>query len=150
MTEHPTSPYPGPPGRAPEGGGPDAGGGATWIADDIVAKVAAAAAREVDGVEGLKGGGIRRGWVRASERRRGGASVRVEEGRVTVALRLVVRYGVSIPTVVEDVRARVVERVEFATGLSVARVDIGVVDVVHPEQAPPEDAPGVEASFGPV
>ncbi|WP_217920936.1 Asp23/Gls24 family envelope stress response protein [Miltoncostaea oceani] len=121
---------------------PAASGGETWIADAIVAKVAATAAREVDGVEDLRGGGVRRGWVRASERRRGGASVRIDAGTATIALRLVVRDGVAIPGVVESVRARVVERVEFATGMTVARVDIGVVDVVPP---PAEDAPA-EAS----
>ncbi len=121
---------------------PAASGGETWIADAIGAKVAATAAREVDGVEDLRGGGVRRGWVRASERRRGGASVRIDAGTATIALRLVVRDGVAIPGVVESVRARVVERVEFATGMTVARVDIGVVDVVPP---PAEDAPA-EAS----
>jgi uncharacterized alkaline shock family protein YloU len=49
------------------------------------------------------------------------------------------------------VRARVVERVEFATGLTVARVDIGVVDVVGPqEEEDLPDAPGAEASIGPI
>ena len=120
---------------------PAASGGETWIADAIVAKVAAAATREVDGVEDLRGGGVRRGWVRASERRRGGASVRIDAGTATIALRLVVRDGVAIPGVVESVRARVVERVEFATGMTVARVDIGVVDVVPPpSEAAPADA----------
>jgi len=162
MTEQPTSPYPGPGWPAPErggagreggpgaeGGGPAAEGGATWIADDIVSKVAAAAACEVDGVEGLRAAGIRRGWLRASERRGRGAAVRVADGRATIDLRLVVRHGVRIPAVVDEVRARVVERVELATGLTVARVDIGVVDVVSPEERRPEDAPGAEASAEP-
>ena len=48
----------------PAAGPPAAESGSTWIADQIVAKIAAAAAREVDGVEDLRGGGIRRGWVR--------------------------------------------------------------------------------------
>ncbi len=114
--------------------------GRTWIADGIVAKVAANAAREVDGVEGLRGGAPRRGWLRASERAQGGAVVKVAEGTATVALRLVVRDGVAIPAVVEEVRARVIERVEFATGMTVTTVDIGVVDVVLPPP-PPEPAP---------
>lgn len=163
MTDQPTSPYPAPGWPVPEGGGPDAEGGgpdaegggsdpeggATWIADDIVSKVAAAAAREVDGVEDLRAAGIRRGWLRASERRGRGAAVRVADGRATIDLRLVVRHGVRIPAVVDEVRARVVERVELATGLTVARVDIGVVDVVSPEERRPEDASGAEASVEP-
>ncbi len=122
---------------AEEHGAPE---GATWIADGIVAKVAAMAAREVEGVEDLRGGGPRRGWVRASERRRGGASVRVEGGRAEIDLRLVVRDGVAIPSVVEEVRARVTDRVEFTTGHTVTKVDVGVVDVV-PAPAPSAGAP---------
>lgn len=123
--EHPTATYPAAP------------GGQTWIADAIVAKVAAAAAREVDGVEDLRPGGTRRGWMRASERG-AGAGVRVDDGRATIALHLVVRDGVAIPGVVEAVRARVIERVEFTTGMTVASVDIGVVDVVPPPASPAE------------
>ena len=90
----------------PAAGPPAAESGSTWIADQIVAKIAAAAAREVDGVEDLRGGGIRRGWVRASDRGRGGAAgVRIEDGRASIDLRLVVRDGAAIPAVVER-RAR--------------------------------------------
>jgi uncharacterized alkaline shock family protein YloU len=142
----PTMPYPGPPGPpGPPGADPPPppGRGDTWIADPIVAKIAAAAAREVPGVADLRGGGIRRGWTRASDRRgAGNAGVRVEEGRAAIDLRLVVHDGVSIPRVVEAVRARVTERVEFATDLAVTKVDIGVVDVVGPA---PSGAPGVGA-----
>jgi uncharacterized alkaline shock family protein YloU len=128
------------------GHAPAAEPGATWIADQIVAKIAAAAARDVDGVEGLRGGRIRRGWVRASDRRRGSAGVRIRHGRAEIDLRLVVRHGVAIPAVVDAVRAQVTERVEFGTGLAVSRVDIGVVDVVAPEPEPPAEAePAPEA-----
>ena len=90
-----------------------------------MAKIAAAAAREVDGVEDLRGGGMRRGWVRASDRGRGGAAgIRIEDGRASIDLRLVVRDGAAIPAVVDAVRARVTERVEHGTGLTVTKVDI--------------------------
>jgi uncharacterized alkaline shock family protein YloU len=147
-TDHPTTPYPEP---APPGPPSPASAehGATWTADQIVAKIAAAAAREVDGVEGLRGGSIRRGWVRASDRRQGSAGVRIEDGRAAIDLRLVMRDGIAIPAAVEAVRARVTERVEFGTGLAVSRVDIGVVDVVAaPAEPAPEaggEAPAAEA-----
>lgn len=136
------------PGPAPDTP-PSSEGGKTWIADQIVAKIASAAAREVEGVEELRGGSMRRGWVRASDRRQGGAGVRIEDGRAAIDLRLVVRDGIAIPAIVESVRARVTERVEFGTGLAVSKVDIGVVDVVPaPDPAPepePADAPVAEA-----
>ncbi len=132
-----------------EAGDPPGSPGATWIADSIVAKVAASAAREVNGVEDLRSGTARRGWVRASERRQGGASVKVADGAASIDLRLVVRDAVAIPALVDEVRARVIHRVEFATGLTVTTVDVGVVDVVPaaavPEPAAPEE-PDAEAT----
>ena len=110
-----------------------------------MAKIAAAAAREVDGVEDLRGGGMRRGWVRASDRGRGGAAgIRIEDGRASIDLRLVVRDGAAIPAVVDAVRARVTERVEHGTGLTVTKVDIGVVDVVPAPEPEPEPDPAPE------
>ena len=110
MDEHPTLPYPGPPAGADPA--PAAPAGQTWIADAIVAKVAAAAAREVEGVEGLRGGIPRRGFIRSSERRRG-----------------------------------IIDRVGFATGMTVAHVAIGVVDVVPRPGVPTvtRDAPPAPA-----
>ena len=121
---------------------PAAGSGATWIADQIVAKIAANAAREVEGVEALRGSRIRRGWVRSSDRRAGAAGVKITDGRAAIDLRLVVRDGLAIPAIVDEVRARVSERGEFGTGLTVSKVDIGVVDVVGPaDPAAEEPAP---------
>lgn len=126
--------------------------GRTWIADGIVAKIASAAAREVEGVEDLRGGSIRRGWMRSSDRRQHGAGVRIEDGRAAIDVRLVVRDGIAIPAVVDAVRARVTERVQHGTGLTVSQVDIGVVDVVPgsgPETEPESaDAPDEEAPAG--
>jgi uncharacterized alkaline shock family protein YloU len=112
--------------------------GRTWIADQIVAKIASAAAREVEGVEDLRGGSIRRGWTRSSDRRQSGAGVRIENGQAAIDLRLVVRDGIAIPEVVDAVRAQVTERVQFGTGLAVSQVDIGVVDVVPGPEAEAE------------
>lgn len=134
MDEHPTLPYPGPPAGADAAADPPAG--QTWIADGIVAKVAASAAREVDGVERLRGGISRRGFIRGSERRRGGAMVQVRDGVVSVSVRLVVLEGFAIPRIIESVRERIIERIAFATGMTVDHVDIGVVDVVPRPAAP--------------
>ncbi len=136
------------PGPAPGAGAP-AEAGSTWIADQIVAKIAAAAAHEVDGVEDLRGGRMRRGWVRASDRRSGNAGVRIVAGRASIDLRLVVRDGAAIPAVVDAVRARVIERVQFGTGLEVAQVDIGVVDVVPAPEPRPEGEPDAAAPDAP-
>lgn len=140
-----TEEIPSPAPDAAPGTPPSSEGGQTWIADQIVAKIASAAAREVEGVDELRGGSMRRGWVRASDRRQGGAGVKIEDGRAAIELRLVVHDGVAIPAVVEAVRERVTERVEFGTGLAVSKVDIGVVDVVPAPDPEPADAPVAEA-----
>ena len=119
--------------------------GRTWIADQIVAKIASTAAREVEGVEDLRGGSIRRGWTRSSDRRQSGAGVRIENGQAAIDLRLVVRDGIAIPEIVDAVRARVTERVQFGTGLAVSQVDIGVVDVIPGAEAEPEPEAEAEA-----
>ena len=140
-TEHPTLPYPGPPAGDDDPGVPARWDGETWIADSIVAKVAASAAREGDGVASLRGGIPRRGLIRGSERRRGGAMVQVADGSVAVSVLLVVLEGFAIPRIIESVRGRITERIAFATGMTVTHVDIGVVDVVpRPAPSPPAQA----------
>lgn len=111
----------------PDDDAPAHGGGSTWISDAIVAKLAAMAAREVTGVHALRTDG--RGFGRAPKET-DEASVTVTGDEASIDLRLVVVDGVRIPDVVESVRARVVQRVEEATGLRVRAVDIGVVDLV--------------------
>ena len=123
--------------------------GDTWISDTIVAKVAGAAALEVAGVLALRPEGGGRTWGRGPKET-AEAAVTVEDALVSVDLRLVVADRVRIPDVVDTVRARVVDRVEQATGMRVAKVDIGVVDIVTDSSAqdgaqgdaePPDSAP---------
>ncbi len=130
---------PAPPAAAPTAHLAPPDTGSTWISDAIVAKIAGIAAREVDGVEGLRSESGGRGWGRGAKET-DEAGVTVEDGVAAIDLRLVVRDGVNIPTVVEAVRARVISRVQDATGMRVSKVDIGVVDVVVPTPAD-DDAP---------
>jgi len=123
------------PSPPPEPDAAPAGGGSTWISDAIVAKLAAMAALEVEGVHSLRREG--RGFGRPAKET-DEAAVTVREGEAAIELRLVVRDGVRIPDVVDAVRIRVVQRVEEATGMRVRSVDIGVVDLV-PEAAESPD-----------
>jgi uncharacterized alkaline shock family protein YloU len=96
--------------------------GEASISSDIVARYAADAAREVDGVVGLADSPIpgRRG-VRISG----------TDGDVRVELHLVVEWGASIPTLGRDVRERV-----GAYLRTMADVEVAVVDVVVDEIGP--------------
>jgi uncharacterized alkaline shock family protein YloU len=112
--------------------------GKTTIADQVVAKIAGLAAREVPGVHAL-GGGLSRTLATARDRVTGtggkGAGltggVKVEVGQVQAAidLQLIVEYGAVITDVAGQVREEVVAAVERMTGLEVVEVNVSVIDV---------------------
>jgi uncharacterized alkaline shock family protein YloU len=114
--------------------------GRTTIADGVVEKIAALAARDVEGVHAL-GSGMARTLGAMRERVPGGQKsvtrgVKAEVGEVQTALDLeiVVDYGVSITDLATDVRENVIAAVERMTGLEVVEVNIAVSDVKLPEE----------------
>jgi uncharacterized alkaline shock family protein YloU len=122
------------------GGGDPAGRGRTTIADGVVEKIAALAARDVLGVHAL-GSGISRTLGAVRDRVPGGSrsvtrGVKAEVGEVQTALdmEIVVEYGVSIAEVARAVRENVIAAVERMAGLEVVEVNIAVSDVKLPEE----------------
>ncbi|MFI9610449.1 Asp23/Gls24 family envelope stress response protein [Streptomyces sp. NPDC052023] len=136
-------------GGAARGGGTEPGArGRTTIADDVVAKIAGMAAREVPGVHAL-GGGLARTMGAVSERVPGrrpgvtrGVKVEVGERQSAVDLDLVVEYGLAIPDVASDVRENVIASIERMTGLEVVEVNIAVDDVHLPDEEDEQPAAG--------
>ncbi|MFI0960845.1 Asp23/Gls24 family envelope stress response protein [Streptomyces sp. NPDC021080] len=135
-------------GRATEsrrsGTGDPGGKGRTTIADGVVAKIAAASAREVPGIHGL-GTGMTRALGAVRDRvpagRPGqtrGVSVEVGERQTAVDLD-VVEYGYPITDVIADMRVAVVTAVERMTGLEVVEVNVAVGDVRLPDE--PDEEP---------
>ena len=109
--------------------------GKTVIAENVVARVADLAAREIRGVHSLSGGvgsRLRRLAPGIGDSNRA-AAVEVGEKEAIVALDIVVDYGVSIPQLAEAVRSNVIERVEYTTGLIVKEVNIEVTDLYFPD-----------------
>jgi len=97
--------------------------GQASISTEILARYAADAAREVEGVRGLADSPLpRRHAVRVS-----GA-----DGAVRIELHVVTEWGASIPTVGRLVQARVREYLRSMADLRPAAVDV-VVDAVGPE-----------------
>ncbi|MDT8911966.1 Asp23/Gls24 family envelope stress response protein [Amycolatopsis sp. PS_44_ISF1] len=112
--------------------------GTTTIADNVVAKVAGLATREVSGVYDL-GGGAARAFSALRERIPGasasvaqGVSVEVGEKQAAIDLQILVEYGVSIADLSRSVRKNVIGAVEQITGLEVVEVNINVSDVHIP------------------
>jgi uncharacterized alkaline shock family protein YloU len=127
--------------------------GTTHISDTIVEKAADVAAREVRGVHDLQSGlvGTMRRLAPGMQERGSGAAVEVGERETIIDLDLIVEWGISIPQLAEAVRANVIERVEFITGLQVKEVNIEVSDFFFAEeerrrqaQQDRESAPRVE------
>ncbi|MCD0483673.1 Asp23/Gls24 family envelope stress response protein [Streptacidiphilus sp. ASG 303] len=122
--------------------------GRTTIADNVVAKIAGMATREVPGIHSL-GAGMARTFGSMRDRVPGagssvtrGVKVEVGERQAAVDLDVVVEYGVSIVDVAGDVRVSVISAVERMTGLEVVEVNIAVDDVHLPDEEESELEPG--------
>jgi uncharacterized alkaline shock family protein YloU len=116
--------------------GAPAAPGRTTISDTAVAKVAAVAARNVQGVYALGTGTARalsalRDAVGGSDI---GQGVRVEVGQTQVAvdINLVAVYGVPLQQLANKVRAAVYAAVEEFVGLDVIEVNVEINDVHVP------------------
>ena len=97
--------------------------GQASISTEILARYAADAAREVDGVRGL---------VESQLPRRHAVRVSGANGAVRIELHLVTEWGASIPTVGRLVQERVREYLRSMADVEPAAVEI-VVDAVGPE-----------------
>lgn len=118
----------------------DSGQGKTIIADTVVAKIAGAAAREVDGVHDLVpiGAGATiagfAGRLTRADQRTTGVSVEVGHREAAIDLNMTVEYGVSIPQVADAMRQNIIDRVRSMTGLVVKEVNINAADLYFPEE----------------
>jgi uncharacterized alkaline shock family protein YloU len=118
----------------------DSGHGKTVIADTVVAKIAGAAAREIDGVHELVAMGAGAtlagfaGRLARTDQRTTGVNVEVGQREAAVDLNMTIDYGVNIPNLAEAVRQNIIERVRGMTGLIVKEVNINATDLYFPGQ----------------
>jgi uncharacterized alkaline shock family protein YloU len=115
---------------------PGADRGTTIIANEVVEKIVAIAARGVAGVHDL-GGDVSRVFAAVKERiglgqpdDDQGVSVRLDGAKATIKVTLVIEYGFVVYSVTDSVRGEVIDVVEKMLGLEVTAVDI-VVDDIH-------------------
>ena len=92
--------------------------GQASISTEILARYAADAASEIEGVRSLAG--------------RRGVKVGEEEGVVSVELHLVVDWGASIPTIGRSVQARVREYLGRMADVEPRAVDVTIDEVGSP------------------
>jgi len=118
--------------------------GRTKISDNVVAKIAGLAARDIPGVYSMGTGMARRvgqlrslmpGTTSPASGASQGVAVEVGEKEAAIDLDVVTWYGQSIVDVTEAVREHVIDQVESMTGLKVVEVNISVNDIqVESEQ----------------
>lgn len=120
--------------------------GVTKIADQVVAKLAGIAARQVEGVAAL-GNAARRALDSITERIQGGqtsvtggVSVTKGERQAAIEVTVIVEYGYPIVEVSQNLRESIIEAVQHGTGLQVVEVNISVVDVRLPGEEPADSA----------
>jgi uncharacterized alkaline shock family protein YloU len=92
------------------------------ISADILARYAADAAREVEGVRGL---------VESHLPRHRGVRITDDDGRISVELHLALDWGTSIPAAGREVQRRVAEYLQRMADVRAATVDV-VVDEIGP------------------
>ncbi len=114
--------------------------GKTVIADTVVAKIAGAAAREVEGVHDLVAVGAGAtiagfaGRLSRTDIRVTGVNVEVGQREAAIDLNVTIDYGVNIPRLAEAVRQNIMDRVRGMTGLVVKEVNINAADLYFPEE----------------
>lgn len=115
----------------------DNGRGATAIADNVVAKIAGIAVRDIPGVHALGGGAARalgsiRGAVGQKEDHTQGISVEVGQTQVAVDVTLVVEYPHPLKGVADQVRDAIYSAVEDLVGMEVTEVNVTISDIHVP------------------
>ena len=114
-------------------------GGETNIDDEVVAQIAAVAAKEVEGVVADMGNSsIRRSLseaVGSSEKRARGVEVESGKMEAIIDLTLKVIYGYSIPNIILEVRKNVATRLLEMVGLIAKEIDVKVVGIKFPDKA---------------
>ena len=100
------------------------------IAGDVVGKIAAIAALEVDGVSAM-GNNITSEILGKVGIRNLMKNVKVEilESKVRIAIAITVFYGVSLPGVSSAVQLKVKQAVESMTGLTVKSVTVKIAGI---------------------
>ncbi len=104
--------------------------GTVKIADDVVGMIAIYAAMEVEGVSSMAGSMttelLDMAGIKSQNK---GVKVEVEDGKVRVALSLIMAYGYNIPATSSKVQNKVKSTIESMTGLRVTDVNIRIAGI---------------------
>ena len=103
------------------------------ISEEVLAVIAAAAAREVDGVAGLAGGlSDDLAELVAGNKLSRGVRIQVADETVRVSLAILGKYGEVVQEVGRAVQDAVMSAVENTSGLTVERVNVHISGISFP------------------
>lgn len=95
------------------------------ISKEVITSIAAVAATEVEGLGEMdEGSGVLSGVFRRGEKR--GVETQLEDGEVTVLLKIAIKYGYPVHKVAKKVQEKVKGEIENMTGLEVNQVNVDV------------------------
>ena len=104
--------------------------GEVKIASDVVATIAGLAANEVEGVDSMSGNISNEIIGKFGVKNRSkGVRIMMDGDCVRVDIHLNMKYGYSIPEVVEQVQERVSQQIETMTGLHAPEVNVRIAGV---------------------
>ena len=103
--------------------------GDIYISEDVLTKIAGAAAMEVEGVSGLASGNLGEQLLGKKNLSRG-VTVQREEDSLVMNVAILIKYGYPVPELARKVQEAVLSSVEATSGLKVSAVNIRVGGVV--------------------
>ena len=111
--------------------------GMVKVHESVIASIVRKAALEVEGVIRLAGSSLvdNLAEIVGSKKIQGRAiSVEMNDSSVAVEVRVVLEYGVLVPEVAEEIKRAVAAEIVQLTGMSVARVNVVVMDLEDVQQ----------------
>ena len=110
-------------------------GGTISMSEDVVATIAALAAKQIDGIHSLG----RSRFISFGENLTRGVDAQVGQSEAALDLEVILEYGTNIREVSTALRDRIASEVDKMAGRKVVEVNINVVGIQLPEEQP---APG--------
>ncbi|WP_035769120.1 Asp23/Gls24 family envelope stress response protein [Butyrivibrio sp. NC2002] len=108
--------------------------GQVKIADDVVARIAALAALEIDGVSAMAGNYTSENIDKVSPKNlQKSSKIAVSEGKVRVDMSILMKYSYNIPATSKQVQDRVQNSIQSMTGLDVTDVNVRIAGITMPE-----------------
>ena len=104
--------------------------GEVQVTQEVVARIAAIAAMEVEGVDSLAGNITRELIARLSSKNlQTGVDVTVKEGALVIYLALVMNMGCNIQEASKQVQEKVKSSIEGMTGLKCGEINVKIANV---------------------